>query len=149
MCKWSHWWWLVLLAFNYSTDSNVTESSVSPLYRSHYQYIHIKTKFIIPGHRGGIGSYRIWIFLSDPIRFLSDSFRSESCPDFIGIRRNPLKSGSDPIGFLWKMSDSDEIRHGSDRKQSDLQVGSLDLGYNSPVSSKMSRRKKAFFSLFV
>ncbi len=27
------------------------------------------------------------------------------------------------------MSDSDEIRHGSDRKRSDLQVGSLDLGY--------------------
>jgi len=26
------------------------------------------------------------------------------------------------------MSDSDEIRHGSDLKRSDLQVGSLDLG---------------------
>jgi hypothetical protein len=58
-----------------------------------------------PGQSGGIGSCRIWIFLS-----------------------NPTNTVSDPIGFLWKMSDSDEIRHGSDRKRSDLPVGSLALG---------------------
>ncbi len=52
----------------------------------------------VPRSKRGIGSCRIWIFLSDP------------------------------IGFLWKMSDSDEIRHVSDRKRSDLHVGSLDLG---------------------
>ncbi len=63
----------------------------------------------IPGHRGGIGSCRIWIFLSDPIRFLSDSFRSESGPDFIGIRRNPMKSGSDLVGFHRAPLNSDEI----------------------------------------
>ncbi len=78
----------------------------------------------------------------------------------IWIRRNPMKSGLDLVGFhcvplnsdeirtrfrskrirqklcrirsvfLWKMSDSDEIRHESDRKQSDLQVCSLALGFN-------------------
>ncbi len=30
---------------------------------------------------------------SDPTRFLSDSFRSESGPDFIGIQRSAIKSG--------------------------------------------------------
>ncbi len=65
---------------------------------------------IRPGHRGGIGSCRIWIFLSDPTRFLSDSFRSESGPDFIGIRRNPMKSGSDLVEFYRAPLNSDEIR---------------------------------------
>ena len=36
---------------------------------------------------------------SDPTEFLSDSFLSDSDPDFVGIRRNPMKSGSDLVGF--------------------------------------------------
>jgi hypothetical protein len=35
---------------------------------------------------------------------------------------------SDPIGFSWKMSDSDEIRLGSDRFRLDLQIGLDHLG---------------------
>ncbi len=60
-------------------------------------------------------------------------------PDWIPTERNPAKTVSDPIGFSWKMSDSDEIRHGSDRFPSDLQVGSIQLGYpkrfNPTISS--------------
>jgi hypothetical protein len=69
-----------------------------------------------PGHRGGIGSCRIWIFLSDPTRFFSDSFRSESGPDFIGIRRNPMKSESDLVGLHRAPLNSDEIRTGFQSK---------------------------------
>jgi hypothetical protein len=36
---------------------------------------------------------------SDPRDFLSDSFQSDSDPDFLGVRRNPIKSGSDLVGF--------------------------------------------------
>jgi hypothetical protein len=69
-------------------------------------------KHMFPGHRGGIVSCRIWIFLSDPTRFLSGSFRSESGPDFIGIWRNPMKSGSDLVGFHRVPLNSDEMGSG-------------------------------------
>jgi hypothetical protein len=49
---------------------------------------------------------------SNPTWFLSDSYRSESGPDFIGIWRNPMKSGSDLVGFHRVSSNSDEIRAG-------------------------------------
>jgi len=51
--------------------------------------------------------YRIWH------DFCRISF--DRNPDRIPIERNPTKTVSDPIGFLWKMSGSDEIRHGFDR----------------------------------
>jgi hypothetical protein len=47
-------------------------------------------------------------------------------PSRIPTERNPTTTLSELIGFLWKMSDSDEIRRGSDRFRLDLQVG-LDL----------------------
>jgi hypothetical protein len=36
---------------------------------------------------------------SDPTEFLSDSLQSDFDPDFVGIRRNPMKFGSDLVGF--------------------------------------------------
>ncbi len=39
---------------------------------------------------------------SDPARFLSDSFRSESDPDFIGIQRSAIKSDQIRPGFRSK-----------------------------------------------
>ena len=33
---------------------------------------------------------------SDPTGLLSDSLRSDSDPDLVGIERNPMKYGSDP-----------------------------------------------------
>jgi hypothetical protein len=48
---------------------------------------------------------------SDPTWFLSDSYRSESGPDFIGIWRNPMRSGPD-----------------SDRQESDTD-------YSNPIAS--------------
>jgi hypothetical protein len=36
---------------------------------------------------------------SDPTEFLSDSLQSHSDPDFVGIRRKPMKSGSDLVRF--------------------------------------------------
>jgi hypothetical protein len=36
---------------------------------------------------------------SDPTEFFSDSFQSDSDANFVGIRRNPMKSGSDLVGF--------------------------------------------------
>ncbi len=104
---------------------------------------------------------------------LSDSFQSESDSDFVGIRRNPMKSESDPtrilsdsdefrrnpgripternptttvsdpIGFLWKMSDSDEIRLGSDRFRLDLQIGLNHLGIGI-VASHLYLEKNNF-----
>ncbi len=59
---------------------------------------------------------------SDPTRFLSDSFRSESGPDFIGIQRNPMKSYQIRPGFHRVPSNSGPD---SDRKESDKnRVGS-------------------------
>jgi len=40
------------------------------------------------------------------------------------------------------MSDSDEIRHGSDRKRSDLQVGSLALGREDNKRQKGKTKKR-------
>jgi hypothetical protein len=51
---------------------------------------------------------------SDPTGFLSDSFRSESGPDFIVFRRIPIKSGPDS-----NRKKSDKIPVGSDRNYSD------------------------------
>jgi hypothetical protein len=47
---------------------------------------------------------------SDPIRLLSDSFQSESDPDFVGIHRipterNPTTTLSDPIDIIWIRQD--------------------------------------------
>ena len=67
-------------------------------------------------------------FRSDPIRISSDSVQFRPNPDRNPTERNPTTTISDSIGFLWKMSDSDEIRRGSDRKRSDLQVGLNLLG---------------------
>ncbi len=49
---------------------------------------------------------------SDPTRFLSDSFGSESDPDFIGIQRSAMKSDQIRHGFHRAPSNSDEIRTG-------------------------------------
>jgi hypothetical protein len=49
---------------------------------------------------------------SDPTWFLSDSYWSESGPNFIGIWRNPMKSGSNLVEFHRVPSNSDEIRAG-------------------------------------
>jgi hypothetical protein len=55
-----------------------------------------------------------------------DEFRRN--PGRIPTERNLTTTVSDPIGFLWKMSDSDEIRLGSDRFRLDLQIGLDHLG---------------------
>ena len=68
-------------------------------------------------------------FTSDPIRISSDSVQFRPNPDRNPTARNPTTTLSDPIGFLWKMSDSDEIRRGSDRFGLDLQVGLNLLGW--------------------
>ena len=70
---------------------------------------------------------------SDEVRVGSGQISSGSVefrrnPSRIPTERNPTTTLSDPIGFLWKMSDSDEIRCGSDRKRSDPQVGLNLLG---------------------
>jgi hypothetical protein len=49
---------------------------------------------------------------SDPTEFLSDSD-----PDFVGIRRNPMKSGSDLVGF---QSYSVEFRRNPGRNPSEI-----------------------------
>ena len=67
-------------------------------------------------------------FRSDPIRISSDSVQFRQNPDRNPTERNRTTTISDPIGFLCKMSDSDEIRRGSDRFRSDLQVGLNLLG---------------------
>jgi hypothetical protein len=59
---------------------------------------------------------------SDPTRILSDSDEFRRNPGRIPTERNPTTTVSDPIGFLWKMSDSDEIRLGSDRFRLDLPI---------------------------
>ncbi len=57
--------------------------------------------------------------------------------------RNPGRIWSDFIVFrcipMTSEPDSDEIRHGSERKRSDLQVGSLDLGYKWSKFYKQSK----------
>jgi hypothetical protein len=49
---------------------------------------------------------------SDPTGLLSDSFQSDSDPDFIGIGRNPMNFRSDPIRIS---SDSVQFRPNPDR----------------------------------
>jgi len=49
---------------------------------------------------------------SDPTEFLSDSYRSDSDPYFVGIWRNRMKSGSDLVEF---QSCSVEFRRNPDR----------------------------------
>jgi hypothetical protein len=94
--------------------------------------------YIFPGDAWGVGCGRIWIicvrsdtvfvgFLSIGIRpgsHRNSTARDEIRPD--PTDRNPTKTMSGPIGFLWKMSVSDEIRRGFDWKRSDLLIG-LDL----------------------
>jgi len=55
-------------------------------------------------------------FRSDPTDFLSDSFQSDSDPDFVGIRRNTPQIRPDPtriswgsVGFRWNPIENDRI----------------------------------------
>jgi hypothetical protein len=114
------------------------------------------TDCLLPGRFGLIGSDRAHIISVGSDRFVvgfrsgfgrdwteSNEIRIGSDLKFIGFRSIPTKSGlesdrkesdNNPIGsdrFLWKMSDSDEIRRGSDRFRLDLQVGLNLLGLYS------------------
>lgn len=100
-------------------------------------------------------------FSRNPTRIASEigGFRRNSdriWSAFIGFRQIPMKSESDsdwkesttilsdPIGFLRKLSDSDEIRRGSDRFGSNLPVGLDHLGSKriKRINRKRMNRKK-------
>jgi hypothetical protein len=69
-------------------------------------------------------------------------------PDRIPTDRNPTKTISDPIGFLWKLSVSDEIRLGFDWKRSDLLVGLDLLGIAVPLGRTLSLLFVSMLSYF-